>query len=66
MKLSEWLHKNNTSAADFAESIDLSVQAAYKYIGGERIPRPEIMKRISEVTLGAVTPNDFYNIEAQP
>lgn len=38
-----------------------------KWRKGDRVPRPDQMRRIVEATEGKVTPNDFYGIaEAQP
>lgn len=60
MKLSDYISTNETNIAEFAKSISVSVQAIHRYSRGERVPRPAIMAKITEVTAGAVTPNDFY------
>lgn len=45
-----------------AELIDVTPQAVERYVNGKRIPEPEVMAKIFEVTGGAVSANDFYGI----
>jgi transcriptional regulator with XRE-family HTH domain len=59
MKLETYLAGNGISIAAFAEVIRTSHEAVRRYALGERVPRPEIMARISKATNGAVTANDF-------
>jgi transcriptional regulator with XRE-family HTH domain len=59
MKLQQFLDLNNISRADFAKVIGVSEVAITRYVGGRRMPRPELLVKIKEATNGAVTPNDF-------
>ena len=60
MTLLEWLQGQNLRDAEFAEKIGVEWQTVQKYRKGQRIPRPDIMKKIAEQTGGKVTANDFY------
>ncbi len=60
MDLRAYLTRHNTSISAFAEAIDVTAMAVYRYLSGERIPRPEVMERIVAATGGEVRPNDFY------
>lgn len=59
MKLSEFLSDNGMSRADFAAAVGVSHVAITRYLAGKRIPRPEHIRRIKELTGGAVTADDF-------
>jgi transcriptional regulator with XRE-family HTH domain len=59
MNLQAYLDRNDLSRADFAKQIGVSEVAVTRYIGGKRMPRPEVLSKIREATNGAVTPNDF-------
>ncbi|WP_132277044.1 helix-turn-helix transcriptional regulator [Neorhizobium sp. JUb45] len=51
---------NDISDDSFADLVGgVSVSGVKKWRYGERVPRPEQMRRIAEVTHGAVCPNDF-------
>lgn len=60
MKLSAYLDAKKISLTKMAESLGVSVQAVWQYTHTDRVPRPDIMTKIVEVTKGAVQPNDFY------
>jgi transcriptional regulator with XRE-family HTH domain len=59
MKLDQFISESGLSRADFAKAIGVSEVSVTRYIGGSRIPRPVVLAKISEVTKGSVTPNDF-------
>lgn len=65
MKLSEYIKTHNITPADLARLLGAkSRSTAYRYLSGTRKkPSQEMMQRISEATGGAVTANDFYDIE---
>ena len=44
----------------FAESIGVEEATVTRYINGTRVPRREIMTKITAVTAGDVTANDFF------
>jgi transcriptional regulator with XRE-family HTH domain len=62
MKLRAHLTQTGTSVAEFSRKIGVSKMAVQHWVSGNRIPRPEIMKRITEATNGAVQPNDFFDM----
>ncbi|MCR9215280.1 MAG: helix-turn-helix domain-containing protein [Proteobacteria bacterium] len=59
MKLENWLTDNDISASKFAQSINVDHSTVSRYLSGTRRPKPEILRRISAVTMEKVTPNDF-------
>ncbi|WP_406853517.1 helix-turn-helix domain-containing protein [Alsobacter sp. KACC 23698] len=59
MKLADYLAKHGLSHSDFAAKISVSQASVTRYVQGQRTPRPAHMRRIREVTRGAVTANDF-------
>lgn len=59
MTLTSWLSKTKTSDAEFADRIGVTRQALWRYKFAGRIPKPEIIARISRATNGEVTANDF-------
>jgi len=44
---------------ELAERLGVSQVAVLRYRRGDRIPHWDILQRLSEVTSGAVMPNDF-------
>ncbi len=62
MDLKTHLTNTGTPATTFAEGVGVSVAALHRYISGQRIPRRDIMERITRLTGGAVQPNDFFNV----
>jgi hypothetical protein len=65
MKLADWLTVNSVSDDDFAARIETSRQTVWRY-KRDRIPKPDVMTRITRATGGQVQPSDFYQLEAQP
>ncbi len=63
MTLSEFLKQRDLTITCFAKMIGVTAPAAWRYCNGERIPRPITMRRIVEVTGGAVQPQDFYSLD---
>lgn len=59
MTLSEYLTRHQISDRDFASLIKVRPFAVYRYRRGWRRPCWAALKRITEVTGGAVTANDF-------
>lgn len=64
MTLLEYLKTNDISYADFAALIGAKSRATvYRYINRDRkSPSRKLMAKILEVTGGAVTANDFYDL----
>ena len=69
MKLAAYMSLHDLTDEEMASQIgEVSVSGLRKWLRDERTPRPDQMRRIDEVTGGAVTPNDFIleRAEAQP
>lgn len=60
MKLSSYMTEKGIQPRELAEMLgDASESGVRKWMYGERVPRPEQMRRIAEITSGKVQPNDF-------
>jgi transcriptional regulator with XRE-family HTH domain len=62
MLLREYLSLRGLTIPVLADLLGVSVQSVHRYVNGERLPRPDVMMKIAEVTGGAVKPNDFYPV----
>ena len=60
MDLRTFLADTEMDPPTFAEAIGVTTASVYRYIAGDRKPRPEIMQRIASATKGRVQPNDFF------
>lgn len=60
MTLGEYLTNNAISAATFAASVGCSSEAVRLWSKGLRVPRSESIRKISELTHGAVRPADWF------
>tara|TARA_R100000365_G_C2748614_1_gene80774 strand:- start:16233 stop:16436 length:204 start_codon:yes stop_codon:yes gene_type:complete len=59
MLLTNYLSTNGISDEAFAALVGVTSHGVRKWRYGERVPRPDQMRKISEVTAGKVQPNDF-------
>lgn len=59
-KLKQFLKDNNMTQRAFAKTLNISEMAVYYYLKGKRIPNRDIMQKITELTNGYVTANDFF------
>lgn len=66
MTLSEWLKREGLSATDLAKRMNKPQPTIARYVNGQRMPEPPVMKEIFEITGGEVAPNDFYGCASQP
>lgn len=66
MTLREYLGRHDIAVAAFARTLGVSVQALYRYINLERMPRRAECQRIADATGGEVTANDFYHAAHPP
>lgn len=62
MKLQNYLALNAVKQKDFAARIGENQTCVNRYCLGQRIPRPDVMRKIFDATNGAVTPNDFFDL----
>ncbi len=65
MKLGDYLAQNAVKQKDFAARIGEGQTCVNRYCLGQRIPRPDVMRKIFAATNGAVTPNDFFLSDEQ-
>lgn len=63
MTLDRWIKLNGLSPGDVADAIGVTRMALWRYREQTRVPRPAIMRRIVDLTQGAVRPEDFYHTE---
>lgn len=64
MKLADFLAQKGMTHVEFARAIGVTQVAVTRYVAGTRTPRRECMRRIRTVTGGAVTADDFADLEA--
>ncbi len=64
MNIRDFLRAEKMTAEEFGELGGASKHAVGTWGRRERIPRPEIMRRIAEVTDGQVGAADFFEQEA--
>lgn len=62
MTLGAWIVSTKTPDNVFARQIGVSRVTLFRFKTSRRIPDQPTMAKIFEVTKGAVTPNDFFNI----
>lgn len=62
MKLRDFMMAREMSEAQFGRLLGIGQATVNRYARGQRIPRPEVMRRIVEVTDGRVGPADFYDL----
>ena len=63
MDLRAFLDSEKIPPSAFAPRVGVTVQALYRYMAKDRLPRREIMAKIASETRGAVTANDFFHRE---
>lgn len=64
MTLHEFMKLASLSDTDMASKLGCSEGAVKKWRYGERVPRVDQLRRIHEITNGAVTANDFIGAAA--
>ena len=65
MKLDRYLEITKQTRADFAQLVGVTEVSLSRYITGNRIPRPSLLKKIAFASDGAVMPNDFVDIDIE-
>ena len=60
MQLREWLRASGFTVKSFAERVDVERAMIYRYFTGA-IPRTDTIRRIEQLTNGAVRAQDFYD-----
>jgi transcriptional regulator with XRE-family HTH domain len=65
MKLAHYMNRHRLTDAAIAERSGVPLGSVGYYRRGERIPRPRHMLAIYSATGGAVTADDFYDLERE-
>lgn len=70
MKLGIWIKANGLTQETFVQfsrnqGAGFSKHAVAKWCAGSRVPRPDEMRVIYELTNRQVQPNDFYGLPAE-
>jgi len=60
MTLKEYIKLHSLTPGAMADLLNCSEGAVRKWCSGERTPRADQMRTISDITGGAVSPNDFF------
>lgn len=60
MQFSDYLKEKNITQEQASKELEVAQGQISLWVNGERIPRPENMKKITEWSNGSVQPNDFY------
>ena len=60
MKLSDYISEKQTTASRFAGEVGVPVSTITRLLRGERRPGIDLVARITSVTDGAVTAEDFF------
>lgn len=63
MELKTYLATHAMTDAYFAELIGVDRSSVTRMRHGGQAPRADVMRKIAEVTDGAVTPNDFFGVD---
>lgn len=63
MKLKDWRHANELTMSQAAQRLGVSQATISRLEGGKQRPDWPTMEAIAAITNGAVTPNDFGNVE---
>jgi hypothetical protein len=61
MHLKEYLRPGDASR--IADKLGVSFVTVYRWSNGDAVPGRRLMRRLSEITNGAVTANDFYDLQ---
>lgn len=62
MKLSEWRKARGLSQQQVADLLKIGQSRVHRIENGQVMPRPPTVIAIIEMTGGAVTANDFYDL----
>lgn len=69
MTLADWISTAGISDAECARRLFVTRQALSRYLAHSRFPRPDVLRRIHDLTNGNVTANDFalpHSAQAAP
>jgi transcriptional regulator with XRE-family HTH domain len=61
MTLQDYLTAKGETPTEFSRRLDVSAMAVGRYLRGERIPAPDLVLKIAELTGWRVLPGDWYD-----
>lgn len=64
MKLADYLAKNDLTPEAFGKKAKVTRPTVTRWRDGKRMPRVDHLKKIREITNGAVTADDFVDVVA--
>lgn len=64
MRLDRYIDTHGFTRQQFADAIGCEQPTVSRFITGARMPNPDLMRKIADVTNGEVTPNDFFEIKS--
>lgn len=59
MKFADWMDREGVAAPEMAQRLGASVWAVTKWMYGQRVPGPEYLVKIAEMSNGEVLVGDF-------
>jgi transcriptional regulator with XRE-family HTH domain len=65
LKLREYRRRHRLTLARLARRVGVSEGAISRYETGARVPCFPVMARITRATAGAVSPNDFFDVNGR-
>ena len=66
MKLHQWLELSGMSQTELSALVGYSVSTINRHLKHGRVLDPKVIVRIFFITMGAVRPDDFYDLETVP
>lgn len=66
MKLGQWLKLVGMKQTELSELVGCSVSTINRHIKHGRVLDPEVVVRVYYITMGAVRPDDFYDLDNVP
>ena len=66
MKLHQWLELTGMSQTELSALVGYSVSTINRHLKHGRVLDPKVIVRIFFITMGAVRPDDFYDLENVP
>ncbi len=66
MKLDQWLELTGMTQTELSALVGYSVATINRHLKHGRVLDPKVIVRIFFITMGAVRPDDFYDLETVP
>ena len=66
VKIRQYLDQAGLTLAEFAAQVAVSAAAMSRYARGKRMPRPDVVRRITAASGGRIQANDLFELAAAP